>query len=82
MEFRAEETGELLLAVEDNGPGLPHGFELEQAKSLGLKMIKILSRQIKGQVDFCDCDGTRVEIRFRVPHVQRQPKQMAKSMVA
>jgi PAS domain S-box-containing protein len=67
VEFRREPAGNLLLAVEDNGPGLPDDFNLEKAQSLGLKLIKVLSRQIRGDVEFSGQEGVRVEVRFAAP---------------
>ena len=64
VRFRAE-IGGLLLSVQDNGPGLPVDFDLKQAKTLGLRMINILSAQIRGRTYFQNDNGTVAEIRFR-----------------
>ncbi len=39
----------ILLEVSDDGVGLPGGMEPQQSNSLGLKIVKILSHQLKGE---------------------------------
>jgi two-component sensor histidine kinase/CheY-like chemotaxis protein len=46
---RAE--GRIQLTVSDNGAGVPPGVELGRPKSLGMQIIKILTRQLKGQFE-------------------------------
>ncbi|WP_221030513.1 histidine kinase dimerization/phosphoacceptor domain -containing protein [Actomonas aquatica] len=70
VEFRAVEDGELLLAVEDSGPGLPAGFDFAGAKSLGLKMINILARQVRARLHLRPGPGARMEIRFKAPKLK------------
>ena len=39
----------LLLQVEDDGVGLPHGFDMHKTKSLGLKIVQtIVQSDLKG----------------------------------
>lgn len=56
---------ENVLTVADNGPGLPPGFELARARSVGLDMIKAFARQIGGSFTMRDEDGTVCELKFR-----------------
>jgi len=55
------------LVVEDNGIGLPKGFDIDRAKSLGLRLVKTLTRQLGGRVRFTSDHGTKFSIRFSVP---------------
>jgi two-component sensor histidine kinase len=41
---------EILLVVQDDGCGLPAGFDLEQADSVGLRISRVLSRQLGGRM--------------------------------
>lgn len=41
----------LKLVYSDNGCGLPEGFQMSQSTSLGLRLIKILTRQLKGTME-------------------------------
>jgi len=52
------------LIVADDGVGLPSGFEIERSRSLGLTIIRGLSRQIDGLLDISQADGVRVSLQF------------------
>lgn len=52
------------LAVEDNGVGLPSGFDWEGAKSLGLQLVRVLTKQLDGTVKVSADPSTRFEISF------------------
>jgi two-component sensor histidine kinase len=47
------------LIVEDNGIGLRDGFSLKEAKSLGLRIVDTLARQIGGRPEITSNRGTR-----------------------
>jgi two-component sensor histidine kinase len=55
--FARLESGDLCLSCRDDGAGLPPGFTLDQPKSLGLRIVKILASQI----------GARVTVERRNP---------------
>ena len=44
--------------------GLPEGFQLEQARSLGLKMIRSLTGQIRGVLAVSRSGGTTFALTF------------------
>jgi two-component sensor histidine kinase len=46
----ARDEEQMELTVEDNGPGLPAGFDLESPATLGLTLITSLARQLAGDV--------------------------------
>jgi two-component sensor histidine kinase len=56
------------LTVSDNGVGLPGGLDLEAPPSLGLKLVKMLTRQLGGalEVDRTGNQGTAFRISFPV----------------
>ena len=59
----------LILAVADNGLGLPEDAELAMSKSLGLRLVQTIGQhQLGGQVALDRSQGTRVTLTF-------QPKQ-------
>jgi len=51
------------MQVNDNGIGLPDDFDSSQSKSLGLKLVSILSRQLRGRLTF---DSTKEKTSFKV----------------
>ena len=54
--------GRITLSVADNGVGLPAGLDWRQAKSLGLRLVQMLSSQIGASVEMSTGEGTRFEI--------------------
>ena len=59
-------SGQIFLSVRDDGPGIPEHVSLERPKSLGLEIVKILTRQIKGTLTIERENGTTFRITF--PH--------------
>jgi two-component sensor histidine kinase len=46
------EIGHYTLTYQDNGPGLPLGFDFSKEKTLGIKLIRILSKQLSGKAEY------------------------------
>jgi|GEM_PF-3507571 len=60
------DNGDYLLIVADNGVGLPPGFELKSAKSLGLKLVNFLARhQLRAKVVVDTNEGTAFSLQFK-----------------
>ncbi len=57
--------GQIMLAVSDNGTGLPADFSTENPHGLGLLLVKTLTLQLKGTLDFED--GNENTFMIRVP---------------
>ena len=55
-----------LLAVKDDGPGLPWKKLPEEPKSLGLSLISILTRQLEGKLSLMSEEGASVQIEFPI----------------
>ncbi|MCF6306794.1 MAG: tetratricopeptide repeat protein [Flavobacteriaceae bacterium] len=53
------------LTIYDNGNGLPVNFDINNTNSLGLRLVKGLSRQIGGSCEFKNGTGTTVIIKFK-----------------
>ncbi|MBV6644192.1 MAG: hypothetical protein KI790_02010 [Cyclobacteriaceae bacterium] len=53
------------LQYQDNGKGFPSGFDFDKTDSLGLKLVAILSRQLKGKLRFKNREGACIRIDFR-----------------
>lgn len=55
--------------VQDFGPGIPEGVDIEGTETLGLKLIRNLVRkQLKGEVWFKNDNGTDITAEFPVDH--------------
>ncbi len=48
----------------DNGPGLPPHFDIKQNGSMGMHLIRQLSRQIGGRASYSFKNGSRFDIHF------------------
>ncbi len=48
------------LTVQDNGRGLPPGFDIDKAKGFGLMLVKMLSQQLGGSFSWKSSKGTRL----------------------
>ncbi len=54
-----------LLTVQDNGVGLPEGFDLKKIKTLGLKLVGFLAKhQLKATIEVAPDNGTEFRFRF------------------
>jgi PAS domain S-box-containing protein len=56
--------GDWMLAVKDNGKGLPRDFNVHRSDSLGMKIVVALVEQLGGILAVKGEDGTEVSIRF------------------
>jgi PAS domain S-box-containing protein len=55
------------LKVKDNGVGMPADIDFENLRSLGLKIVKILTRQLDGEIKVNCQNGTEFLITFILP---------------
>ena len=44
-----QEKDNYILQVKDNGEGLPHNFNFQKTRSLGLRLVRRLSKQLLGK---------------------------------
>jgi PAS domain S-box-containing protein len=52
------------LSIQDNGKGLPPEMELKQTRSLGLRLVQMLSKQLRGSLTVDGKNGTAFTIVF------------------
>jgi PAS domain S-box-containing protein len=62
----AKVAGRIKLTVEDNGIGLPAGFDSDQTKGFGLMLVKMLSQQLGGSFAMEKKAGTRCTVEFDI----------------
>lgn len=61
-------SGENLeMRIEDNGIGMPFGFDLKDSNSLGLKLVNILVRQLGGKIDFSSDSKKGTQFKIHIP---------------
>lgn len=74
--FNPSEKGELVVSltsdgnhkytftVRDNGRGMPENFRIDKAQTLGLRLVSLLTRQLRGDIKFNNNNGTGFIITF------------------
>jgi len=65
---RDSQGDELTLVISDNGIGLPKEFDFENAQTLGLQLVKMLTRQLDGTLELHRENGVTFSIHFRELH--------------
>jgi two-component sensor histidine kinase len=56
--------GNFLLTVTDNGPGLGPDFDVSGCRTLGMNLMKGLSKQLKGTFKLESAGGLTIRVRF------------------
>jgi two-component sensor histidine kinase len=65
VRFAREDAEMLILSCTDDGVGIPETFDWENPKSLGLRIIAILAKQVDGKLTLDRAHGgSRFELRF------------------
>lgn len=65
ISFSKLTDGKLKLIVSDDGIGLPEGFDIENAESLGLQLVTTLVNQVSGKMEIERKGGTTFNIVFK-----------------
>jgi len=53
------------LVVRDDGRGIPPELDWQNTGSLGLKLVRILASQLKGELEFKSGHGSEFRLKFR-----------------
>ncbi len=57
------------LTVADNGVGLPAGFSIEESPSLGLQVVRTLTRQLGAMLSVGSEPGATFRLRWKLPNM-------------
>jgi PAS domain S-box-containing protein len=66
IELYPENEDFMVLRVMDNGVGLPEDMNFFETPSLGVRLVRLLTKQIHGTIDLNRSCGTDVTIKFKV----------------
>ncbi|OYE04157.1 hypothetical protein CDG79_14815 [Nostoc sp. 'Peltigera membranacea cyanobiont' 232] len=64
IDFCSIEANLFLLTISDNGVGFAHDFDFQATESLGLRLVKGLTHQLQGNIDFINDNGVKYKIIF------------------
>lgn len=60
----------LTLTISDNGVGLPEGFDIHKASTLGMRIVQTLCEQLKATIQYRRENGSRVDLQFEMAEVK------------
>ena len=63
------------LTVADNGIGWPHGFDVGMSKSLGMSLMKGLSKQLNGSIQIENKNGLSIRLLFVADEIHAHEEQ-------
>jgi len=61
-----ENNGNVILTIQDNGEGLPTGFDIDTQTGFGLMLVKMLSEQLDGNFTIKSNNGTKSTLKFLI----------------
>ena len=64
VELFQEDSGNLVLKVEDTGAGFPAEVNFRETESLGLQLVCMLVEQLEGEIELESANGSRFQIIF------------------
>lgn len=56
----------IILTVRDSGKGFPSNYDWNSSETLGIKLVKILAKKLKGKLDLNNDRGTCFTIKFPI----------------
>ena len=59
-----EKQGKVSITIQDNGTGLPGGFDISESKGFGLMLVQMLSKQLDGSFTIESNNGTKSTLVF------------------
>jgi two-component sensor histidine kinase len=66
VSLKKSPQGKACLGVRDDGTGMPPEIDCKNARSLGLRLVQMLARQLKATVEVASTKGTEFTIAFEV----------------
>ncbi|MGC9311911.1 MAG: sensor histidine kinase [Sediminispirochaetaceae bacterium] len=66
----------LVLSLRDNGVGLPENFDVDEMKTLGMKLIHSLVAQLDGEIRFSSRRGTECVVTFPLERISSGPESL------
>jgi PAS domain S-box-containing protein len=67
ISLSADTSGNVVIIIADNGHGIPEDVDIDTTPSLGLSLVPMLAKQIKGDISLDRRSGTTFTISFPLP---------------
>ncbi len=64
LSLKRQDQGDIILTIKDDGIGVPPDFDFYETESLGLRLVRILTRQLEGEIELDLEGGTCFKITF------------------
>ena len=61
-----QNKNEVILTITDNGKGFPTNYDATKSKSLGLRLVSMLTKQLHGTYERINDQGTKSMIKFAI----------------
>lgn len=74
IDFTWESNRLCVLTVSDSGIGFPQDLDYRKARTLGLRLVGSLVKQIRGRIELLETAGTTFRITFRQPKLHSEEK--------
>jgi two-component sensor histidine kinase len=66
----------VVLTIEDDGRGLQSGFDISKVNSLGMSLMKGLSKQINGTFELNNSNGVQIQVTFKIECFTHPPHEL------
>ena len=70
VSLKPDNSDNLMLIIKDNGIGIPLAMNTLNSHSLGLELVQLLVKQLKGKIEIDGTAGTEVKIVFPKPFIK------------
>lgn len=64
LNLRHDHHCDIILTIKDDGIGLAADFDFERSESLGLRLVRILTKQLEGKLEIQHTEGTCFKLTF------------------
>lgn len=67
-------NGNIFLHIADNGCGMPHNFDLKQSSTLGMELMKALTKQLGGTIVINSAPSVCISLEFQLEKIYHESR--------
>ncbi len=68
ISLHSDNENHFTLIIQDDGVGIPENLNVNTVKSLGLQLVKVLIKQLKGKIEIDQSQGSQFRVSFSEIH--------------